>query len=152
MSETTDRLFSELDRQLTEARAAADGVATRAGFLTSASALAAGLVGSRLSSIAHSGWTVATLVAFGLAALFGIVAVAPLTLVGMKASVLTAWIGSVGAAANPESTVKDIFDKKVVILEKNITILNIIRTMYYSQSVTVVVAIVLAVVAVEATP
>lgn len=145
MTTIADRLFTELDRQMTEVRTIADGIATRAGFLTSATALAGGLLGARFTTIVTSGWTITALVAFGLAAFFGIGAVTPSMYIGVKASRLSAWISAPSTSA--AQLTKDIFTEKLVFLERNQTLLMISRVLYYLQGLAVLVAIVTALLA-----
>jgi hypothetical protein len=91
LASLTDRLFSEVDRQLAEVRDFADGVATRAGLLVSASALTAGLLGSQLATIKDEWPAIAALVALGGATLFGIFVFAPGLTAGPAAAALGNW-------------------------------------------------------------
>jgi hypothetical protein len=145
LASLTDRLFSEVDRQLAEVRAFADGVATRAGLLVSASALTAGLLGSQLATIKDEWPAIAALVALGGATLFGIFVFAPGLTAGPAAAALGNWAGrtaSAGAAATNE-----LYSAKLIALEANRRRLTIMRVLFYLQSMAVVISVIFALLA-----
>jgi hypothetical protein len=148
----SDRLFAELDRQLTEVRAIADGIAQRAGLLTSAAALAAGLMGSRLPVLAKNGWAIAALVAFGLAAAFGIAAVAPSMSVGVESHRLSNWNSVTSTGGQERQRTTEMFSEKLQILNANRNRLKVVLVLYYIQVLAVVLAIVAALIATGEAP
>jgi hypothetical protein len=136
-----DRLFTEIDRQLADVRATADGLATRAGLLISASALAAGLLGTRLPML-KTGLAVVALIALGTASVFGAVVLVPGLKVGPDVSTLSGWFGE---AETP--TIKALYGAKLLALEGNRRRLAVMRTLFYAQGAFVVVAITVAIAA-----
>jgi hypothetical protein len=136
-----DRLFAEVDRQLTEARMMADGLATRAGVLVSGSALVAGLLGTRLPML-QLGWAVAALVGLGIATVLGALVLVPGLVLGPMPVTLSAWLGQ-----DPERSLKELYGAKVLALEGNATRLARMRVLFYFQTGSVVVAVGLAIVA-----
>jgi hypothetical protein len=136
-----DRLFAEADRQLTDQRLTADGLASRAGFMISASALGAGILGSRLPTL-RSNWTIPALVTLGLAVLIGATVLIPALLAGPTPSTLQAWLGE-----QARTRMKALYAAKIAVLESNRTRLTVMRVLLCGQGLTVIVAIVLVVVA-----
>lgn len=136
-----DRLFSEVDRQLGEVRAAADGVATRAGLLISAAAVAATLLGARLPSL-KGPLAIAALIVLGVATLIGGTVLTPTLKPGPMPTALSAWFGE-----DPQRTLKELYGAKVLALEGNLRRLLVMRVLFYTQGVTVSVAIGLAIAA-----
>lgn len=141
MASHTDRLFSEVDRQLAEVRATADGVATRAGLLISGSAVAAALLGPRLPSLT-GGLAIAALIVLGVATLIGGAVLTPALKPGPMPSTLRGWLGE-----EPKHTLKELYGAKVIALEANLRRLLVMRVLFYSQGVAVSVAIGLAITA-----
>ena len=68
-----DRLHAELDRQLSEVRAACDGLATRSGLLVAAIAAVAAVFAPRINPAHHEILLVLTAVALGIGTVAAIV-------------------------------------------------------------------------------
>ncbi len=136
-----DRLFMEVDRQLAEVRAAADGLATRAGLLISASALAAGLLGTRLPML-KTGLAIGALIALGIATLIGGTVLTPGLRLGPTLGSLSGWFGEA-----PAPTIKALYAAKILALEGNLKRLVVMRVLVCTQGLAVTAAIVLAIVA-----
>jgi hypothetical protein len=136
----SDRLFTEVDRQLPEVRTYTDAVATRAGLLISANALAASLLGSRISTKDAGAMAITAIAAFGLSALFGLFVFAPSLISGPNVSSLATWAGAVGAGPTADAN-KDLYGSKLVALEANLNRLTIMRVMFYLQGLAVIVAV-----------
>lgn len=136
-----DRLFTEIDRQLTEVRATADGIATRAGLLISATALGAGLLGSRLATL-HSGLAELALVLLAAATVAGGAVLVPALKLGPTPTTLQSWLGE---EAKP--TIRTLYAAKTLALEANMQRLVVMRLLLYGQGVAVIAAIALVVVA-----
>jgi hypothetical protein len=136
-----DRLFAEVDRQLAEARATADGVATRAGLLISGSAVAAALLGARLPSL-KGGLVIAALIVLGVATLIGGAVLVPGLKPGPQPTALCTWLSE-----DSERTLKELYGAKILALEGNLRRLLVMRVLFYSQGVAVGVAIGLAIAA-----
>jgi hypothetical protein len=136
-----DRLFAEVERQLAEVRATADGLATRAGVLLTGTALAAGLLAARLATL-RSGLIVGAMIALGVATLAGGTVLVPYLKLGSTAATLRGWFDE---PATP--TIKALYVAKVGALEANLRRLTVMRVFFYTQGVAVVVAIVLTIVA-----
>jgi hypothetical protein len=151
-STLSDRLFVELDRQLTEARSQADGVAARSGLLTSASAISAGLLGSQLATLKQNGIALAALIMVVVVAALGIAAILPWMSMGPTADALA---DSPRPPANQAAlTPREIEDRlailyaaKIVALRSNLTRLRFIQWFLILQSASVIAAVLLGVLA-----
>jgi hypothetical protein len=141
LADHIDRLFSEVDRQLAEVRATADGVATRAGLLISGSAIAATLLGARLPGL-KGGLAIAALIVLGVATLIGGAVLTPSLKAGPIPVALSAWL-----AEDEQRTLKELYGAKVVALGANLERLLVMRVLFYTQGVAVSVAIGLAIAA-----
>lgn len=139
----TDRLFTEVDRQLNEVRSVADGMATRAGLLISATALGASLLGSQLAQL-KTGWATAALIGLGIAVLTGALVVRPGMLAGPTPSALQGWAGE---PAQP--TLKALYASKILALEANRERLTTMRVLFYFQFATLIGAVGLVVIAIS---
>jgi hypothetical protein len=141
LADHIDRLFSEVDRQLAEVRATADGVATRAGLLISGSAIAASLLAARLAS-SKGPLAVAALIVLGVATLVGGVVLVPALKPGPTPTALSTWFGE-----EPQRTLKELYGAKVLALEGNLRRWLVMRVLFCSQGVVAGVAIGLAIAA-----
>lgn len=141
VSTSVDRLFTEVDRQLGDVRVTADGLATRAGLLISATALGAGLLGARLQTL-HTGLAIAALIVLGVATLIGGTVLTPGLRRGPTPAALQAWFGE-----DPKTTIKGLYAAKIATLEANRQRLVVMRVLLYVQGVAVIAAIVLVVAA-----
>jgi hypothetical protein len=137
----SDRLMAEVDRQLTEVRTMADGLATRSGLLVAGSALVAGLLGTRLPTL-ELGLAVAALIGLGLATTIGVLVLVPGLEVGPSPFDLGRW-----SEGTSERTVETLYAAKVLTLVGNRDRLGRMRVVFYFQTAGVVVAIALAIVA-----
>lgn len=137
----SDRLFAEVDRQLAEIRSAADGLATRAGIMMSATAVAAGVFSVSLTA-QRNGLVVAALIMLGIATLVGTTVLVPAMKFGPQASSLSNWSGTGSADA-----IEQLYAAKLLALEANLARLALMRTAFYAQFSVVVLAIGLAVAA-----
>jgi hypothetical protein len=141
LADRIDRLFSEVDRQLAEVRATADGVATRAGLLISGSTIAASLLAARLAS-SKGPLAVAALIVLGVATLVGGAVLVPALKPGPTPTALSAWLGE-----EPQRTLKELYGAKILALEGNLRRLLVMRVLFYSQGVAMSVAVGLAIAA-----
>ena len=132
-----DRLHAELDRQLSEVRAACDGLATRSGLLLAAISAIALLLGPRIDPAHHLIVLVLALVAFGLAAVGAGVTLMPWLKLGPEFESLVRWQS---AGATP-TTSSELYASKSSILDANRTRLVIMRVSFMAQAVATVVAI-----------
>jgi hypothetical protein len=127
-------LLDEINRQLLDLRAAADGLATKAGILFAASGIAAAV----LAPTAHPGHhqplligALATLVASLIA---GVIALMPwIQLGGSK------WLITAMNAPTPRTTAF-LDDSKALVLDANYTRLRTMRAAFTAQAVTALVA------------
>lgn len=135
-----DFMFAELDRQLHQTQQHASTQSQRAGLVTSASTLAATVFVTDLDKI--KGGEIFALVLFGFATVAGIVALVPALLVGPTPTKLTNW-----STSNPAGqAVTALYDAKVTTLEANLYRLAIMTWAFYLQVVTVLGAVVVALV------
>ncbi|GAA5158146.1 hypothetical protein GCM10023321_37480 [Pseudonocardia eucalypti] len=148
----TDRLFSELDRQLTEARSQADGVAARAGLLTSASAVSAGILGSQLAALKTSGVALAALMMVIAVAALGIAAILPWMSMGPTVDgLMTIANPPAGHVSMPpseaEDRVRQVYFAKIVALRSNLNRLRFMQWFLIFQAGSVIAAVVLGILA-----
>jgi hypothetical protein len=136
-----DRLFSEVDRQLAEVRAAADGVATRAGLLITGSAVVATLLAARLPSV-KGGLAITALIMLGIATLIGGTVLVPALTLGPEATALSTWFSD-----EPERTLREVYAAKILALVGNLRRLLVMRVLFYTQGVAVGAAVVLSIAA-----
>jgi hypothetical protein len=152
LTSLADRLYVEIDRQLAEIRTIADGLAARSGILTSASALAAGLLGTRFEKIAELPLTVLAMALFGLSTVAGFASIAPSMYVGMSRDRLTLWMSSQndsGAAIPQTATASQLdsagfFAEKIHFVERNHFLLHVARIFFYVQGASVVASVFVA--------
>lgn len=135
-----DRLHAELDRQLSEVRAACDGLATRSGLLLAAISAIALLLGPRIDPNRHFTLLLFALVAFGVAAVAAGVTLMPWTKIGPNMEALVRWHS---AGAKPTSSA-ELYSSKSVILNANQIRLVVMRSAFMAQAVATVCAIALA--------
>jgi hypothetical protein len=129
-----DRLHAELDRQLTEVRAACDGVATRSGLLVAAISAAALLLGPRINPAHHQILLVVTALVLGIATVCAVVTLVPWLKVGPDRGVLERWMGR---GPSPKSSIK-LFESKTAILGGNLDRLGTMRIFFAIQGIATV--------------
>lgn len=136
MSVHDDRLHAEVDRQLAEARAACDGLATRSGLLIAAAAAVTAILAPNIHAGHHEVLLILALVSFGIAVLAAIVTLMPWLKVGPLPTSLASW-GSSRASATTSSL---LYDSKLVILMANLNRLLAMRIFFAIQAVTTLTA------------
>jgi len=136
-----DRLLAETDRQLEELRAACDGLATRAGLLITVVGIGATIVVARIDKSTHRTLLVLTLLAFGLAAGYGIFALVPGLKSGPSPVDQATWWD-----LQPPNSADLLHDSKLSLIWANIERWQAMRTLLGFQTGFTVVAIVLALV------
>lgn len=130
MSETTDRLFAEVDLRLSRQQARADALANRAGVMVGAIAVAASLLASDAAKQAGPRLLTVVFLTMGLAALAGIGVLCMGRLgVGPLAAQLTGWAGS-----SDGSVVEELFVAKAVTAEANDSVLTRVEVVFYVQA------------------
>lgn len=139
MPADADLLYAEVDRQLSEVRAAADGVATRSGLLVGAAGVAGAVFAPRIQAGHHQSLLVVTLTAFAVTILAGAIALMPWLKTGPRPIWLAAWIVRPSARTSAELN-----DDKIAILDSNLRRLQTIRTFFAIQAATTLVAVGLA--------
>jgi flagellar biosynthesis protein FlhB len=135
-----DRLHAEVDRQLTEARAACDGLATRSGLLIAAAAAVAAILAPNIHAGHHEVLLVLALITFGVATLAAIVTLMPWLAIGPLATSLASWASGKPSA----STSSLLYDSKIVILMADLNRLLAMRIFFAIQAITTVTAVALA--------
>jgi hypothetical protein len=133
-----DRLFAEVDRQLAEVRAAADGLMTRSAWLLTAATLAAGLLGARIqqgkdTNLEPSLWSLAVAIALGLATV----------VIGLSTGPDPIQLGQWIYQPGDEATTK-LYEAKLTVLGVNLRNLAIMTYGIYLEVVAVAIAVALA--------
>lgn len=135
MSVNDDRLHAEVDRQLSEIRAACDGIMVRSGLLISATGVGAAIVAARIGHVKAG--LLGVLWALGIATVLGVVTMAPWLAIGPQPTYLQAWKSS-GPSARSSSL---LYDAKIVLLTANTNRLLVMRTFFAFQALAAVVAV-----------
>ena len=135
-----DRLHAEVDRQLAEVRVACDGLATRSGLLIAATGVGAAILAVRISVSHHEVLLVLTLVALGVATLFGAAVLMPSLKVGPLATSLQGWM----TGGSSPTTSSKLYDSKIVILASNMDRWIVMRILLAIQAIMTIVAVGLA--------
>jgi hypothetical protein len=123
-----DRLFAAVDARLAEQAARADALATRAGIMVAAIAVAASLLAGQVGSDSKILW--ATYAALGAAALAGILVLCMARLTsGPSAAQLTLWGSQVD-----DQLMSELFAAKVISVETNQAVLARVEVLFYVQA------------------
>jgi hypothetical protein len=139
VSSHDDRLHAEIDRQLTEVRAAFDGLTARAGLLIAAGGVGAAIVASRIQAGRHESLLIVTAIAFGVATVAGAVTLMPWLRTGPVAIYLVRWLGQ----SSPRTT-SLLYDSKIAILTSNMNRLLVMKVFFALQAVATITAVGLA--------
>jgi hypothetical protein len=132
-------LHAELDRQLSEVRAACDGLATRSGLLVAAIAAVAAVLAPRVDPSRHEILLVLTAVALGLATLAGTASLMPWLQIGPATVVLQHWISNASAATSSQ-----LYLSKNAILDANQRRLLQMRILFTIQAIATICSVGLA--------
>jgi len=135
-----DLLHAELDRQLTEVRAACDGVATRSGLLVAAISAAALLLGPRIDPAHHVILLVVTALMLGIATLCAVATLVPWLKTGPDRGLLEKWMSK----GSSEKTSRKLYTSKATILGGNLDRLTTMRIFFAVQGITTILAVGLA--------
>jgi hypothetical protein len=141
VTDRLDRLFEEVNRQLAESQARATSLATRAGLVLSAGAVAVGVLAAGLPK-AQGGIVVAFAV-LGVAIVAGIVVLLPDLPNGPSSTQLTGWSSN---DLDAQVAVGALYLAKVGMLEAILRRLTLITYAFYLEAVTVTAAVVIALV------
>jgi hypothetical protein len=124
----TDRLFAAVEARLAEQAARADALATRAGIMVAAIAVAASLLAGQVGSDSKVLW--ATYAALGTAAMAGILVLCMARLTGgPSAAQLTLWGSQVD-----DQLMTELFAAKVLSVETNQAVLARVELLFYAQA------------------
>jgi hypothetical protein len=137
-----DLLHAELDRQLSEVRAACDGLATRAGLLVAALAAVAAVFAPRIDPHRYQILLVFTVAALGIATLTAIVTLVPWLKPGPERTLLASWMSG-GASARTSAL---LYDAKLLVLGSNLDRWLKMRTYFGVQGIATAIAVALALV------
>jgi hypothetical protein len=134
------RLHDEVDRQLSEVRAASDGLAARAGLLIAAISAIALLLGPRIDPKRHPILLWFALAVFGVAAVCAAVTLMPWLQLGPELTSLVRWMEA------RKTKTRRLYTTKAGILEANLRRLLVMRIFFALQAFTTAGAVVLALV------
>jgi hypothetical protein len=126
-----DLLHAELDRQLSEVRAACDGLATRSGVLLAAIAAVAAVFAPRIDPARHEILLVLTAVTLGIATVASIVTLMLWLKIGPLTMSLTSWM----SAGPKPTTSSQLYDSKAIILTANMNRLLTMRILFAVQAI-----------------
>lgn len=130
MSETIDRFFGEVDLRLSWQQARADALATRAGVMVAAIAVAASLLASDRATGAGTRLLTLVFATLGIAGLAGIGVLCMARLGGgPPATELTRWAGS-----SDEDAQEKLFGAKVLTVAANDSVLARVEVVFYVQA------------------
>lgn len=140
VTESNDRLFAEIDRQLEEVREQAATVAARAGLVLSAAGIAAAILAARIQR-QPSDYSLA-LWPLGVAVVISLVALAPTLATGPEALDLQGW--SHYPRRKSARAIRRLFLAKLMVLEANRRRLLVMNYAFYLECAAVVVAVFVA--------
>jgi hypothetical protein len=128
-------ILDEIDRQLLDVRAAADGLATKAGLLFAAAGVAAAVLAPAVHPGHYQALLILAVAGLALSLLAGVIAVMPWIQMGPK----TSWLISSLGSPTPRTT-SLIQDSKATILDGNYSRLTTMRVAFTIQAFATVVS------------
>jgi hypothetical protein len=135
MTADLDAILGEIDRQLLDIRAAADGIATRAGLLFAAAGVAAAVLAPAVQPGHVRVLLIAALAVLAASLLAGVLAVMPWLQLGLGASWLTSALGH-----PTRRTTSMLHDGKAIILAGNYDRLRNMRVAFTVQAFATIIA------------
>jgi hypothetical protein len=134
-----DLLYDELNRQLAEARATADGLATRSGLLLAADGIGGAILAPSIHAGQHQSLLVLTLAAFAVAVIAGGLSLMPALKIGPRQTFLAR------AIVQPTPTTSSVlYDSKLGILDSNLRRVLVMQVFLGTQAATTLISLALA--------
>jgi hypothetical protein len=134
-----DLLFGEVDRQLAEVRATADGLATRSGLLLAADGVGAAVLAPAIHAGHHQSLLIWTLVALAAAVLTGALSLTPTLKIGPNQAFLARSISRPTARTSAV-----LYDAKLAVLSANRARVTVITVLLLIQALTTLISLALA--------